>query len=111
MTERPDQDLSLFPVQISAAALSVDGKTLILAETDQVYVWNFPHRAILSANTEPDVKQIMLTSDQRRFLTVSHKVAPDTQPSILVVCRTVPLGEIVFSFEFNINKFLPIGEF
>ena len=42
---------------------------------------------------------------------VCHKVAPDTQPSSLVVCRTVPLGEIVFTFEFNINKFLPVGEF
>ena len=45
------------------------------------------------------------------MLTLWYKVAPDTQPSILVVCRTVPLGEVVFSFEFNINKFLPIGEF
>ena len=77
---------------------------------DQVYVWNFPHRAILSANSEPDVKQILFTSDQRRFLTVCHKVAPDTQPSTLVVCRTVPLGEIVFTFEFIVNKFLPVGE-
>ena len=71
-----------FSVQISAAALSTDGKTLILAETEQIYVWNFPHRAILSANPEPDVKQILFTSDQRRFLTVSHKV--QTGPLSLV---------------------------
>ena len=34
MTRTPDS--LQFSVQISAAALSVDGKTLILAETDQV---------------------------------------------------------------------------
>ena len=96
--------------QISAAALSKNGKTLILAETDLIYIWNFPHRAILSANSEPHVKQIFFLSGEKRFLTASHKNAPDTAPSTLVVCRNVPLGDIVYTFEFSINKFFPIGK-
>ena len=61
------------PLQISAAALSRNGRTLIVAESDYLYIWNFPHRAILSASSEPDVKQILFTSDEKRFLTASHK--------------------------------------
>ena len=95
-------------LQISATALSKDGKILIVAETDVLYVWNFPYRAILSANSEPDVKQILFITGEKRFLTASHKNEPDTQPSILVVCRNVPLGDVVYTFEFNINKFLPV---
>ena len=40
----------------------------------QVYVWNLRHQAILFCGDEPDVKQILLTPDEQRFLTVSHKV-------------------------------------
>ena len=39
---------------------------------------------------------------------MSHKAAPDTEPSILVVCRTAPVGEIVYTFEFKIKKFRTI---
>ena len=102
--------LTMMIPQISAAALSKNGKILILAETDLIYIWNFPHRAILSANSEPDVKQILFLSGEKRFLTASHKNAPDTDPSTLVVCRNVPLGDIVYTFEFNISKFFPIGK-
>ena len=34
-----------------------------------------------------------------------HKAAPDTQPSILVVARTLPFGAVVWTFEFHIKKF------
>ena len=95
--------------KITASALSKDGNTLVLAESDYVYVWNFPYRAILSCNSELDVKEIMLTKDERRFLTVSHKAEADTEPSILVVCRTIPSGELVYSLEYNVKKFLPVG--
>ena len=85
-----------------------DGNTLVIAESDNIYVWNFPYRAILSCNSELDVKHIMITSDERRFLTVSHK--SDTNAlTILVVCRTIPLGEVVYTFEFQVKKYLPIG--
>ena len=37
-------------------------------------VWNLRHQAILFCGDEPDVKQILFTPDEQRFLTVSHKV-------------------------------------
>ena len=40
----------------------------------QVYVCNLRHQAILFCGDEPDVKQILFTPDEQRFLTVSHKV-------------------------------------
>ena len=39
-----------------------------------MYVWNLRHQAILFCGDEPDVKQILFTPDEQRFLTVSHKV-------------------------------------
>ena len=87
-----------------------DAKILVIAESNVVYVWNFPYRAILSSNAESDVAQIMFTSDETRFLTASHKNVADTEPSILVVCRNIPLGDVVYTFEFNVKNFLPIGE-
>ena len=96
--------------RITASALTKDGNTLVLAESDNIYVWNFPYRAFLSCNSEPDVKEIMLTRDERRLLTVSHKAEPDTVPSILVVCRTVPVGELVYTIEYNVKKFLSVGQ-
>ena len=90
---------------ITAAILSVNGKTLVMSESDIIYVWNLPYRAILSMGDEPDIKQIFFTSEEKKFLTVSHKSAPDTEPSILAVCRTVPAGDIVYTFEFKIKKF------
>ena len=74
---------------ITASALSRDLRTLAMAESDyvrtkmfyvfflphfQVYVWNLRHQAILFCGDEPDVKQILFTPDEQRFLTVSHKV-------------------------------------
>ena len=38
------------------------------------------------------------------------KQAPGTAPSMLVVCRTIPLGDVVYTFEFSVKKFLPIGK-
>ena len=35
----------------------------------------------------------------------SNKAAPDTQPSTLVVARTLPFGAVVWTFEFHIKKF------
>ena len=110
---------------MTAAALARAGRTLVMAESDQVYVWNLPHQAILSASPEPDVQQILVTRDQTRFLTASHKVtnsrvmkselftvaiqaAPQTQPSLLVVCRTLPQGEVVWTLEFTVRQFLPV---
>ena len=97
------------PTQITAAALTSAGRILVTAESDNIYVWSFPHRAILSASPEPDVAQVSITADERRFLTTSHKQAPGTAPSMLVVCRTIPLGDVVYTFEFSVKKFLPIG--
>ena len=111
--------------RVTAAALARAGRTLVMAESDQVYVWNLPHQAILSASPEPDVQQILVTRDQTRFLTASHKVtnsrvmeselftdalqaAPQTQPSLLVVCRTLPQGEVVWTLEFTVRQFLPV---
>lgn len=74
----------------------------------QVYVWNLRHRAILSQSDEPDVRQILFTPDEQRFLTVSCKVAQGTQPSTLVVARALPFGAIIWTLEFNVKKFLPL---
>ena len=91
--------------------MTTDGTTLVTAESDHIYVWNFPYRAILSCSPEPDVVQITLTGDERRFLTASFKHQQNTAPTVLVVCRTVPVGEIVYTFEFNVKRFLPIGTY
>ena len=90
--------------------MTSDGMTLVTAESDHIYVWNFPYLAILPCNPEPDVVQITLTKDERRFLTASFKQQPDMEPSVLVVCRSVPLGDVLYTFEFNVKRFLPIGK-
>ena len=71
-------------------------------------MWNLRHRAILSDSDESDVKQILMTPDQQRFLTVSHKAAQDTQASILVVARALPYADLAWTLEFNIRKFRPL---
>ena len=68
-------------------------------------MWNLRHQAILFSGDEPDVKQILFTPDGQRFLTVSHKAAPGTQPSLLVVARTLPFGLVVWTLEFPVKKF------
>ena len=98
-------------LQITAASITQDGKTLVTAESENIFVWNFPLRAILSCTSEPDVASILFTADEKRFLTVCHKAAPDTDPSILVVCRNVPLADLVYTFEFYVKNFLPVGKY
>ena len=68
-------------------------------------MWNLRHQAILFSGDEPDVKQILFTPDGQRFLTVSHKASPGTQPSLLVVARTLPFGLVVWTLEFPVKKF------
>ena len=62
--------VSFLCYQITAAAMTSEGKTLILAESSKVYVWNFPYRAILSCNHEPNVVQILFTADEKRYMYV-----------------------------------------
>ena len=93
---------------ITASALSSDCRTLVMAESDHVYVWNLRHRAILFSGREPDVLQILFSPDEQRFLTSSHMKVPGSQPSTLVVARSLPFGDIAWTLEFAVRKFLPV---
>jgi len=85
---------------ITEAIISSDGKTLVVAESDKLYIWNLTNRAVICCVEEKKVEQLIFTNNETRIISVSLM---DNQ--VLVSCRDVATCSLLYQIQTYIKKF------
>lgn len=83
------------------AVITGDGQYAIAAETMSVVVWDVEKEKAIKSEPQKDIQQLILCEDDSKFITVSKSALNKGT----CVCRTIPDGEEVFKFEYNLKTF------
>ena len=88
---------------VTHSTITSDAKYVISAESGNVLFWDVDAAKCLKIDPQKDVEQMFLTDDDTRVVVVS-KLAADRG---CVVCRSVPAGDVVYKFEYDMRSFKP----
>lgn len=104
---------------VTHSEITNNGKYIISSETGKLLIWNRVSEQVIHRHDQPNIQQITFLENQEKMLVVScQNVLPAVSHSeeggtagppannkltALVTVRTVPDGNIIFSFEFPVR--------
>lgn len=103
---------------VTKAEITNNGKFILSSETGKLLIWNRVSEQVIHRHDQPNIQQITFLENQEKILVVSLQnpqsvVAAQTEEGVapppnnkftaLATVRTIPEGQIIFSFEFNIR--------
>lgn len=104
---------------VTKAEITNNGKYILSSETGKLLIWNRVSEQVIHRHDQPNIQQITFLENQEKILVVSLQSTPtpaavhaeegvappppNNKFTALATVRTVPEGQIIFSFEFNIR--------
>lgn len=105
---------------VTKAEITNNGKYILSSETGKLLIWNRVSEQVIHRHDQPNIQQITFLENQEKILVVSCQSAVQPTAAVanaeegaptpatnkftaLATVRTVPEGNILFSFEFNIR--------
>ena len=86
---------------VTHACISADARTVVSSESGHIFIWDVGRGKVLHSDPQKDVQQMFLWSKDKKVTVFSKLSALRAK----CVTRSVPEGETLFTFEYNMRKF------
>ncbi|XP_074658721.1 NACHT and WD repeat domain-containing protein 2-like [Tubulanus polymorphus] len=82
---------------VTHAQITTDARYVISAESGKVLIWDVESKKAIKSAVEPDVLHLVITGDDRKFVTVSKS----TTDGAVMTCRGIPSGSTIFAMNYT----------
>ena len=90
---------------VTHSTITADSQYVVSAESGNVIIWDINREKVIKVEQQRDVQQLIMTDSDSKVIAIS-KVGFNKAK---VVCRTVPEGEKVYEFDYNIKAKFKTG--